>query len=163
MATISATTRKRLEIQGFTGMDDEMLSEVAPWLRFSPAVCAVLMGIGTALASPVILWVLVPPIAALGAIFRVHPFDLIYNYGLRYLAGRRPLPPNRAPRRFACGLAAVWLTATAWAFQAGALLIGYVLGGVLTLVALIVSTTDFCIPSLIYGVLFGRPRSVSRS
>lgn len=162
MATISATNRKRLEIQGFTGMDDEILSEVAPWLRFSPAVCAVLMGLGTALASPLILWALVP-IAALGAIFRVHPFDLIYNHGLRYLTGTRPLPLNRAPRRFACGLAAVWLAATALAFQTGALLIGYVLGGVLTLVALIVSTTDFCIPSLIYGVLFGRLRSVSRS
>ena len=55
MATISATTRKRLEIQGFVGLDDDTLAEVAPWLRFSPVVCTVWMGLGTVFASPVAL------------------------------------------------------------------------------------------------------------
>ncbi len=156
MAGISATTRRRLEIQGFVGLDDDLLSEVSPWLRFSPALCTLLMGLGTVLASSLILWAVVP-IATLGAVFRVHPFDLFYNYGIRHLTGTRPLPPNGAPRRFACVVAALWLAATAWAFQAGALIVGYILGSVLTLVALIVSTTDFCIPSLIYRTMFGFP------
>lgn len=154
--SISPVTRRRLETQGFVDLDDAMLAEVGPWLRFSPAICTVLMGLGTALASPVILGILVP-IAVLGAIFPVHPFDLIYNYGVRHLSGTRPLPPNGSPRRFACGVAAVWLTATAWAFSAGAMLVGYVLGWVLTLVAAIVSVSHFCIPSTIYCALFGRP------
>jgi hypothetical protein len=34
---------------------------------------------------------------------------------------------------------------------------GYVLGGLLTLVGLLVSTTDICIPSLIYRSIFGFP------
>jgi hypothetical protein len=113
------------------------------------------MGLGTALASTAILWALAP-IAALGAIFPVHQFDLIYNYGLRHLTGTRPLPPNGAPRRFACGMAAAWLTATVWAFSIGATWAGYVLGGMLTAVAVIVSVSHFCIPSLIYGALLGR-------
>ncbi len=152
---ISTVTRKRLEIQGFCDLDDAVLSEVEPWLRFTPALCATLMGLGTALALPALLWAVVP-IAALGAIFPAHPFDLVYNYGLRRLTGTRPLPPNGPPRRFACGMAAVWLVATASAFMVGATVAGYVLGGVLTAVATLVATAHFCIPSLAYGALFGR-------
>lgn len=155
--TVSATIRRRLEIQGFVGLDEATLCEVEPWLRFTPAVCAMLMGLGTALALPVLLWALVP-IAALGAVFPVHPFDFVYNYGLRRLTGTRPLPSNGPPRRFACGMAAVWLAATAAAFMAGAAPVGYALGGVLTAVAALVSTTHFCIPSLVYRLLTSRLR-----
>jgi hypothetical protein len=52
---------------------------------------------------------------------------------------------------------AVWLIVTGWAFQSGAIVTGYVLGGMLTLVGLLVSTTDICIPSLIYRTMFGFP------
>jgi hypothetical protein len=159
---ISSIIRKRLETQGFVGLDAATLAEVGPWLRFSPALCTILMGIGTATASTTILWALAP-IAALGAIFRSHPFDLIYNYGIRHLTHTRRLPPNGAPRRFACGMAAVWLAATAFAFGKGAMAAGYILGGVLTAVAAIVSVSHFCIPSTIYGLLFGRPAASSVS
>jgi hypothetical protein len=53
---------------------------------------------------------------------------------------------------------AVWLVATAIAFHSGRLILGYVLGGALTGVALLVSTTDICIPSMIYNALFLRPK-----
>jgi hypothetical protein len=115
-------------------------------------------GVGTVLASPTVLWILMP-IAALAALFPVHPFDLIYNHGIRYLRDTGPLPKRRAQSRFACGVGAVWLVATALAFQSGALITGYVLGGALTGVALLVSTTDICIPSMIYNALFLRSRS----
>ena len=154
---ISPVARRRLEIQGFVGLDDVTLAEAEPWLRFTPAVCTVLMALGTAFALPELLWALVP-FAALGAVFPTHPFDFVYNYGLRRLTGTKALPHNGAPRRFACGMAAVWLAATASAFMAGAPAAGYALGGVLTSVATLVSVTHFCIPSLIYGVLFGRRR-----
>jgi hypothetical protein len=45
------------------------------------------------------------------------------------------------------------------AFSAGHPVVGYVLGGVVTLVALLVSTTDICIPSMIYRSLFGWERA----
>jgi hypothetical protein len=160
--SVSPIIRKRLETQGFRGLDDATLSEVEPWLRFSPALCTTLIGLSTVLASKTILWAMVP-IAALGAIFRRHPFDLIYNYGLRYLTRTRSLPPNGAPRRFACGMAAVWLVVTAWAFQSGAMMAGYVLGGMLTTVGAITSVSHFCIPSTIYGFLFGRRKASSAS
>jgi hypothetical protein len=156
MASDFATTRRRLEIQGFVGLDDRTLTETGPWLRLAFALCTVLAAIGTVYASPVFLWILVP-IAALAAAFPVHPFDLLYNHGLRHVTGTGPLPKRGAPNRFACGLGAVWLLVTIWAFQSGYMLAGYMLGGALTIVGLLVSTTDICIPSLIYRSIFGFP------
>lgn len=152
---ISPATRKRLETQGYIGFDDASLAEVEPWLRFTYGLCAVVTGLGTILASQTILWILVP-ISALGAIFPVHPFDLIYNYGIRYLTKTPLLPKNGAPKRFACGMGAVWLAVTAWAFGAGEMTVGYILGGMFTMVAVIAATTHFCIPSTMYRLIFGR-------
>jgi len=156
MATISPTTQRRLEIQGFVGIDEQTLAATAPWLRLAFGLCTVFAAAGTILASPVFLYALAP-IALLGAIFPVHPFDLIYNYGLRHFTRTPPLPKRGLPGRFACGLGAVWLVATAVAFQYGALITGYALGGMLSVVGLLVSTIDICIPSLIFRTIFGFP------
>jgi len=153
---LTTTTRRRLDIQGFECVDDAALAPVAPWLRLAFGLCAAMAGVGTAMASPLILLLLVP-IAALAALFPVHPFDLIYDYGIRFLTGTSPLPRRGAPSRFACGLGALWLIVTAWVFQAGHPLLGYVLGGLLTAVAVLVGTIDVCIPSLVYRSLFGFP------
>jgi len=156
MATVSPATRRRLEIQGFVGLDDRTLAETGPWLRLAFALCTVLAAIGTIFASPMFLWALIP-IAVLAAVFPVHPFDLLYNYGLRRFTKTEPLPKRGAPNRFACGLGAAWLLVAGGAFQAGYALVGYLLGGALVLVGSLVSTTDICIPSLIYRSVFGFP------
>lgn len=153
---ISPITRRRLDIQGFTEVSDEKLTEVAPWLRLAFGLCTLLALLGTVLASPVILWSLVP-IAALGALFPVHPFDLIYNYGVRHLTKTTELPKRGAPSRFACGLGSVWLIVTGWLFSAGYTVEGYILGGLLCVVGILVSTIDFCIPSMIFRSIFGFP------
>jgi len=164
MKNISAITRRRLDIQGFTDVDENLLKQTASWLRFAFALCTILAGLGTALASYTLLYFLVP-IAALGAIFPTHPFDLIYNYGIRHITGTPLLPKRGAPNRFACGLGSTWLIVTAFMFQSGNNTVGYILGVSLTFVGLLVSTIDFCIPSLIYRSIFGFPpeRSTSRS
>jgi hypothetical protein len=149
----SSTVRSRLEAQGFRNLDDGTLAEIGPWMRWSPAICAVVMAIGTILASPPVLWGLAG-IALLGALFPRHPFDLLYNHGVRHLTGTRPLPRHGPQRRFACGVATVWLTGTAFAFHQGAMALGYVLGGAITAVATLVAVTHFCIPSLVYNTLF---------
>jgi hypothetical protein len=151
MTTSSPTTARRLRTQGFTA-DGAWLAEVSLWLRLSPALCATFAGLGTATASASVLFALAGT-ASLGAVLPFHPFDLIYNYGIRFLVGKRSLPPNGAPRRFACGIAAVWLVATALCFLSGEPTGGYALGALFVLVAVLVSTTDICIPSLIYHLL----------
>ncbi len=152
---VSHTIRQRLEAQGFCNLDDTTLTELAPWLRWSPALCTVFMTVGVALRAPFVLWALAAT-ALLGAILPFHPFDLIYNYAVRYITRTRPLPRNGAQRRFACALATAWLVATGWAFYVGATMTGLVLGVSLTLVAALVSFTHICIPSMIYNAIFSR-------
>lgn len=149
-------TRRRLEIQGYSCSTTSAFPEVVPWTRFSPALCSMIGAVGTILASPVILGALVP-FAALGAVFRRHPFDLLYNHGIRGLTGTPQLPPNGAPRRFACGVATVWLSATAIAFLSSMTLAGYVLGGLFVAVSGLVATTHICIPSIVYRTLIRMP------
>jgi len=156
MTTLTPTEKRRLEIQGFTDVAPEVLAETAPWLRFAYGLCAALAAVGVMLASPVILLGLTV-FSAWGAASPVHPFDYIYNYGIRRLTGTGPLPKRGAPGRFACGLGTVWLVVTAWAFFTGMMITGYILGTLLVLVAGLVSTIHFCIPSLIYRSIFGFP------
>jgi hypothetical protein len=156
--TLTPRTSRLLDIQGFDTVDVQELAAVAPWLRLAFGLCALLGGVGTILASPTILLVLAP-VAALAAASPVHPFDLIYNYGIRHLTGTGPLPRRGVPSRLGCGMGAVMLLVTAWAFSAGHVVVGYALGGVLTFVALLVTTTDICIPSMIYRSIFGWPRA----
>lgn len=86
MANISPLTKRRLEIQGIIGANEPTFAETATWLRFAMALCALLAAAGTLLASPIFLWSLVP-IAVWGAASSVHPFDHVYNFGLRHLTG----------------------------------------------------------------------------
>ena len=76
------TRRKRLEIQGFF-LSDKDLKELGPWFRWTYIICGIFMLLGTVLASPIILWS-IGAIALIGAILPFHPFDLLYDYGIRY-------------------------------------------------------------------------------
>jgi hypothetical protein len=154
MSDLAPKTQKRLEIQGFVNIDEKVLASTAPWLRLAFGICTALAAIGTLLGSPAILLALAP-IALLGAIFPVHPFDLIYNFGIRIFTGTGELPRRGNPNRFACGLGSVWLVSTALLFLVGKPVAGYILGGTLVGVGLLVSTVDICIPSMIYRAFFG--------
>src|SRR6266516_6722259 len=128
--TLSPITRQRLAMQGFIGLDDAALAEIGPWLRLAPAICSALTAVATLLAMPILLLALMP-FETICAIRGAHPFDLIYNLGLRHLLGTRRLPRYAAPRRFACLLATLWLVITGSAFFAGVPLLGYALGAAL--------------------------------
>jgi hypothetical protein len=147
-------TRKHLQIQGFN-LDDETLAEVGPWMRWPYVLCASILVTGVALASPGILWALAA-IAISTVFLPSHPFNYVYNYGVRHLTGTRALPPGTAQGKFACGVGGVWLVGTGVAFFVGATTVGYVLGTVLAAVATLVATTHVCIPSMIYNALFAR-------
>lgn len=155
-ASLTAITRRRLDIQGFDRCDDATLAPVARWLRLAFGLCVTLAAAGLLFTTPALLWTLTA-IAALAALFPVHPFDLAYNLGIRHLTGTAPLPRRGAPSRFACGLGSVWMVATILLLQAGHQLAGQTLGWMLVGVGTLVSTTDICIPSLLYRSIFGFP------
>jgi hypothetical protein len=156
---MSTSVRQRLEAQGFCGLDDAALREIGPWLRWSPVLCTLVMLAGVALASPAILWALAA-MAFLGVWLPFHPFDLLYNHVARHLTGTRPLPHQGPQRRFACGIATVWLVSTGWLFHTGATTLGYTFGISLILVAGLVSVTHICIPSMIYNAFVKPQRAV---
>ena len=147
-------TRKHLQIQGHC-LNDEALAEIGPWMRWPYVLCASGVVVGVALASPWVIWALAA--IATGTLFLPsHPFNYIYNYGVRHLTGTRPLPPSTAQGRFACGVGGVWLLGTGVAFFVGATTVGYVLGGALAAVGTLVASTHVCIPSMAYNALFVR-------
>jgi hypothetical protein len=155
--TVGARRIGRLDIQGFDAVDEELLAEVGGWLRLAFGLCATLAIVGTALASTPILLTLAG-IAFVAAVSPVHPFDLIYNFGIRHITKTRPLPRRGPPNRFACGVGALWLILTVGAFDASWMIVGYVLGFTLAAVAVLVSTMDICLPSMIFRAVFGPPR-----
>ena len=121
-------------------------------LRFPTALCLALVVTGLALESALMIALLVP-IGAIAGWTPRHPFDLIWNHGLRHLAGAPELPPNPVRRRHAFKLATVWLTAVAALFAIDAATAALVLGGVLVAVCALVTATNFCIPSTLLARL----------
>ena len=158
MNQISATGKARIEAQGFVDLDDRTLVQINYWLRLSPAICMVWVAIGTALSSPTILWLLVP-CAALGGLLTGHPFDVLYNYGLRYLVHGPRLPKYPLPRRFACLMATIIIAGAAWGFQTGHPQVGQILGWSIVAAAFANVSIGFCMPSFIYGLVFKKPAS----
>ncbi len=155
-STLGTKRLGRLDVQGFDSIDEEHLAEVGPWLRMAFGLCATLAIVATALASKPLLFTLAA-IAFLATILPVHPFDLIYNYGIRRLTGTRRLPKRGPPSRFACGVGALWVIVTIGAFDSPYPIVGYVLGFTLAAVATLVATTDICIPSMIFRAALGAP------
>lgn len=141
--------RRWAEMQGFVGLTDGDLSRIDPWLRFSPAICAAWAAVATLAHSSTALLVLAG-IAVLGAVRASHPFDAVYNLGVRRVTGSPAIPRYGTPRRFACSVAAAWLAATAAAFARGATTAGVALGVFFTAVALVPVMTGFCVPSFVF-------------
>jgi hypothetical protein len=152
-----AWTRANLSIQGYSLGDAE---RHRLWLgfRFPTALCLVLVVAGLLLQSALLLAVLVPVGAIAGWSSR-HPFDHLWNHGLRHVLGAPALPPNPTRRRHAFKLATVWLALCSSLFALGAPTAGLVLGGVLVAVCGLVTATNFCIPSLMLCWLDERRRS----
>jgi hypothetical protein len=148
------STDANLAVQGYRLSPPESQA-LRLGLRFPTALCLALVVTGLALQSAVLILALVPIGAVAGWTAR-HPFDLLWNYGLRRLMGAPSLPPNPTPRRHAFKLATVWLLAVGVLFAVGQPTMALVLGGVLAAVCGLVTVTHFCVPSTLLGVWWGR-------
>lgn len=143
-----------LDVQGYC-LSAEASRALRIGLRFPTALCLAIVVTGLALQSAVLILALVPIGAVAGWTSR-HPFDLLWNHGLRHLTGAPPLPPNPTPRRHAFKLATVWLLAVGLLFAFGLGTAAVVLGAVLVAVCGLVTTTNFCVPSTLLGVWWRR-------
>jgi hypothetical protein len=134
-----------LTIQGYRLSDDER-RRLALGLRFSTATCLLLVITALALQSPAMIFALTA-VGLVAGLTPRHPFDLVWNHGVRHVAGEPALPPNPSRRRHAFKIATVWLLGVGTLLGAGAVTVALVLGGLLAAACAVVTATNFCIPS----------------
>jgi hypothetical protein len=155
---ISQARIRRIKCQGYDkNFNDEEISQHSIGNRFAYQLCTLLFASGLALTSVPIL-IIAASIAALAVFLPYHPFDYLYNSIIRRLFHRPKLPRRPAQTKFACGIASIWLGIIIYLFHLKLFLWGYILGGMLLTVALLVSTIDYCIPSIIYNSLFKKTK-----
>lgn len=142
-------TERNLGVQGYC-LSGEKAHQLRWALRLPTALCFVLVVTGLALQSAALLLALVP-IGAVAGWSRRHPFDVIWNRGLRHLTGGPELPPNPTPRRHAFKLGTVMLLAIGLLFAFGQPTAALILGAILLPVCGLVTVTNFCIPSTLLG------------
>lgn len=139
--------------QGYAEWSTDDLRRLAWGLRFTPGLCMALAVVGLATRSPGIHFLL----AALGILTFFtpahHPFDLLYNHGVRHLFGAPKLPPNPLPRRIACLLGGAMNLGIGAAFVGGRLGWAYGVGAVLILLQIVVLTSHFCVASWLFELL----------
>lgn len=135
----------RLAMQGFGELDDPDWVAVIPWLRVAPGVCALWAAVATITASPA-SWAWLGVVAALGSLAPIHPMDLPYHL-LRHRRGAPSIPSYGVPRRFACGVAALWAWGTGVALLNGRPITAAILGASFVILAAIPALTHFCVPS----------------
>ncbi len=150
-------SRSCLTMQGYGSLSDGERRSLWLGLRFSPVLCLAGIALGTALASPVLLLAMALTAGVGGFVTAKHPFDYVYDAVLRPLLGGPSVPPSPAPRRFACQMATPWIAAIAVAFWVGAPALAWVLAVPLLVVAMANTITNWCLPSLIFGLLHRRP------
>jgi hypothetical protein len=137
--------RGNLTTQGYCLNDDER-RRLALGLRFSTGACLLLVITALALESSAMIFALSGMGLVAGWTSR-HPFDLVWNYGVRHPAGGPPLPPNPARRRHAFKIATVWLLAVGTLLATGSTTVALVLGGLLVAACATVTAINFCVPS----------------
>ena len=148
--TMTSWMNSNLATQGYR-LPEEQSRALRVGLRFPTALCLGLVILGLALQSAVLILALVP-IGAVAGWSPRHPFDLLWNHGLRHLSSAPPLPPNPERRRHAFKLATPWLACVGLLFAIGAGPVALGLGGVLVAVCAVVTTTNFCLPSTLLAI-----------
>ncbi len=147
---ISGIRIKRIQEQGYTCQTNQEISNLAFGNRFAFQLCTTLLIIGVATTNiPILIAMLA---VAISSIFLpYHLFDYIYNHLLSKRMNLPKLQPRSPQLKFACSMATLFIGATISLLINNYMLAAYIVGSSLIVVAVLVSTIDFCIPSIIYN------------
>jgi hypothetical protein len=146
-AGIGARMDSYLSVQGYQ-LPVEQRRALRVGVRLPTALCLALVLTGLVVQSAVLIFALVPIGAVAGWTPR-HPFDAVWNHGLRHLNGAPPLPPNPRRRRHSFKLATVWLAGVGALLALGQTTAALGLGAVLVGVCALVTATNICVPSML--------------
>lgn len=138
---------RRLRTRGFETLTERDAAAVAPWLRFTPLLQALLFALCTATGSAAAL-VGMAIMLALAALTGHHLFDGLYHAVIRPLEKTPVLPRCPPRRRIVFLIGSLWCLATAHEFAAGRVATGTLLGSLMTASTALVAFTHICIPSM---------------
>lgn len=143
--TVGGWMRGNLTTQGYCLTDAER-RELAVGLRFSTGLCLGLVVVALVLASPVMVFAMsgIGLVAGFGA---RHPFDHVWNHGVRRLVSGPELPPTPPRRRDAFKVGTAWLLIVGTLLAVGATTVALALGGLLAAACATVTATNLCLPS----------------
>lgn len=142
-----------IKAQGYFHLPDGEVTDLAFGNRFAYILCGTMLTVGVLMANIPILAAMAT-IAFLSVILPNHLFDYPYNHIIRHILHKPKLPPRSKQLKFACSIATLWISVTTYLFYTGLVVAGYVMGSFLLSVVFILVTTDFCIPSYIYNLIF---------
>ena len=140
-----AWMRANLAKQGYC-LSDQDSRRLWLGLRFSGALCMTLVTTGLVLASPALIFAL-SGLGLVASFGPYHPFDYVWNHGVRRLVGGPPVPRTARGRRFGFRVATAWLFAVGVLLAAGATTAGIVAGVLLLAACTPFTLLNLCIPS----------------
>jgi hypothetical protein len=157
---LSAVRICRIQAQGYITQSDAQINDLAFGNRFAYRLCVSVLLAGVLLQSiPILSSMLV--IAFFGVLLPNHPFDYIYN-GLLSKAMNKPKLPKRSVQlKFACSVATLWIGGVIYLMYAEYIIAANILAASLIIVAGLVATIDFCIPSIIFNSLFNKNQKLA--
>lgn len=148
--------RRRLETQSFLEQSNDRLRELKHWWRFTPTLNWIITLVGVVLAWPQILY-FQALLMGIAVILPSHPFDWLYNYGLRFLTGTAPLPKSGQRRKVMFAFASVLIALLGVWFDLGYYTVGYIQGSIMSLLGGLLVVFNLCVLSEILAKIFGMP------
>jgi hypothetical protein len=138
---------RRLHARGFRNLTVEQACSLEAWMRFNPALNALLFALAT-LAGSSVLMLLLAALFAAGMLTAVHPFEWFYAAVIRPLEQSPELPASPPRRRAVFALGMACSLAVAWDFSSGTRAAGVALGSLMTASTALLALTHICVPSL---------------
>src|SRR3989475_10980836 len=141
--------------QGFTQEPPDRAALRFKGLQFQPTIVGSMMVVGIVTQWPAI-FLLVSALLWLNVLVpAATPFERVYNRVVAGGRGRPPLTPAPGPRRFAQGMAAVFMLAAGLTLLQGWRTASYVFQGVIAVAFAALLFGRFCLGAYVYHLLKG--------
>ncbi len=147
---------KFLQQQGYKDLHDGMEIRRYDALQFQPRIVGSMMLIGILLQSP---WVflLVSAILWINVVWPVgNLFEIFYNRFVATPKGNTGIPPAPPPRRFAQGMAAVFMLIAGISLLTGRMTVAYIFEALIAVAFSALIFGKFCLGAYIFQLLKGR-------
>jgi len=160
----SLTVRNFMKQQGFAEEPDGICNMHFSGLYFQPRIVGPLVVVGIILslvtqtkpAAPIFFFVLAAILWWNVIAPQWNPFEVFYNRVLAAPKGRTMLPPAPPARRFAQGMAAVFMMIVAFALMSGWMITAWVFQAFLVVAFSALLFGKFCMGAYVYHLLRGK-------